>query len=69
MTIASTTMLYRAAEAPNPDVWMLKVEHHVFADADVPAALEEGWALHPGDVKQPDEKPAGRGKGETPKAE
>ena len=45
--IASTTMLYRPAEQPNPDVWNAYVEHRAFADGDVAAALAEGWALHP----------------------
>jgi hypothetical protein len=65
----STTMLYRAADAPNPEVWDLKVEHRVFGDDDVKAALDQGWSLHPRDVEQPEDKPEGRGKGRTPKPE
>jgi hypothetical protein len=68
MTIPSTTMLYRPSDTPNPDVWGWKVDHQAFADADVPAALKDGWVLHPTDAK-PDDKAAVRGKGETPKAE
>lgn len=49
----SATMLYRAAAKPNPEVWNLKVEHQPFADEDVSAALDQGWALHPFDVAQP----------------
>ena len=59
----STTMLYRASDAPNSEVWDLKVEHKVFADDDVPAALEEGWALHPNDVQQPEAKAEGGKRG------
>jgi hypothetical protein len=45
-----TVMLYRSAETPNPQVWDWLVEHKVFAEADVPIALSEGWVRHPSDV-------------------
>jgi len=70
----STTMLYRAADVANPEVWGLKVEHKVFDAGDVDSALDEGWKLHPRDVEQPadPEAPAeaaaggkGRGRGEA----
>ena len=44
-----TVMLYRPADKPNPACWHLPVEHKVFAANDVPAALDDGWALHPDD--------------------
>lgn len=45
-----TVMLYRPADEPNPVVWGWNVEHRVFGEADVDAALADGWARHPLDV-------------------
>jgi hypothetical protein len=53
-----TVMLYRPADEPNPEVWGWLVEHKVFAEADVPVALGEGWAKHPSDALPKDEEPA-----------
>lgn len=61
-------MLYRPAETENAAVWNLKVEHQVFADTDVPEALEAGWVDHPHKVEDPDEPKAPR-RGRPPKAE
>jgi hypothetical protein len=46
----ATTMLYRASDQPNPQVWDWPVEHQVFPQEEVEAALAEGWVRHPADV-------------------
>ena len=62
-----TVMLYRQADAPNPEVWGWNVEHRVFAEDAVPEALEGGWKRHPLDVPMPGEETDPEATPEPPK--
>lgn len=48
----SNSILYRAGDEPNEDVWGRYVEAETFDDADVAAKLLEGWVAHPQDVPE-----------------
>lgn len=46
------TILYRAADEPNPDVWGRYVEAVTVEDSEVPGKLEAGFACHPQDIPE-----------------
>lgn len=46
----SQSILYRAADEPNPEVWGRYVEAATFDDDAVPAKLDAGWSRHPQDI-------------------
>jgi hypothetical protein len=65
-----SVMLYRPADEPNPAAWNLPLEHAVFEDDAVDAALAEGWVRHPDDIgaEKPDAPQAApKRKGRPPK--
>lgn len=46
------TILYRAADEPNPDVWGRYVEAVTVDDDDVPGLLADGLVRHPQEIPE-----------------
>lgn len=66
---APTTMLFRPADEPNPQVWDLPVEFGIFPSSEVESRVSEGWFRHPHDVTataEPEPKRRGRPPKEAP---
>lgn len=49
-----TTMLFRPADAPNPEVWDLCVEYTIVEDEHLEAHLADGWVRRPLDLFPPE---------------